>query len=725
MKTILTLLSPAVVITLIYVLKKYLLEEDIRFKDLLKYYLISTIIMDIIMVLLVKIKYDVWTWDYNITLSFFIKYFLLGSIISLFLPSFYYDLRDLKKKTIELNRNYSIFSYTNFKKMISDNKRNVYKFLFFITGFLFFYSIDFVLRNMASSISSFSSVFSLAPNVITLTYIFIFTVSLYYMPKTLSKIIAIFLYLFNFALFIANYFLLVIKSEALSIYTLNNTKEGFTFINFLVDKINIKLVVGCLLLIFLMIINFVLLTKIKSEKTNLTKKKTFKIVVICAIGFMLGNIALIDYDSKEWKCVTYERYYYNNFVNSNKSLASLGLYEYTLRDIHLYIKEMNKAIGSKEEIEKLMNTYHTDYEENEYTGIFKNKNLIMIMMESIDYVSVTEEAMPTLYNMMQKGWNFKNRYSALATGGSTIATEFASMSGLIYREKFYKNVYNNYYPYSLPNMFNGINYKTMFVHENNGVYYNREGLHKHLGFNNSYFLYDILQNPKRYVDAQIIENDDIYNKIVLKDDNFMSFIVTIAAHGPYDSTNGYCRENDKTETEKECLNYLAKRTDDMLKLLLERLESDGLLDDTVIVLYTDHQAYSYNYTEEDLANFKIIDEERKIKSIPFVIYNSKLEHKEFDTLVNDTDILPTILNLFGIKYEPDHYIGIDLFSKNHKKLIIFNDFRWYDGTIYSEDKKVDKTTEYYQDTSKYVIDKIDLSNMILTNNYYKDEQKIK
>lgn len=40
---------------------------------------------------------------------------------------------------------------------------------------------------------------------------------------------------------------------------------------------------------------------------------------------------------------------------------------------------------------------------NEYTGIFKDKNFIFVMMESMDDWLVNEEVTPTMYMMMQHG----------------------------------------------------------------------------------------------------------------------------------------------------------------------------------------------------------------------------------------------------------------------------------------------------------------------------------
>ena len=723
MREIICYISPAILITVIYFLKYYLIEEKINAFKLIGYYLISSIIINFIMIELIYMKYAlwVWAWDHDISWAFVIKYFLLGSFIGLFLPKLYYWIG----RCGHFFKEYKIirikFNCKEFNRLKREIKKRKDKIIFIFTLFLLFFSMDIFVRAYSTSVSKFSSLYLFTPNIVTLTFCFLFTALLLYLPKLVSKILAWFLYLFNFGLLLTHYFLLTIKSEAFSIYDINNVSEGMEFLNCIVEKITPLLIIFSIYCILLMIVNYKFLLNVRKENSKFNRINLIRVPFICFIGFMLGNIALHDYNSNDWVSITMERYYYNNYVNPKKSISVLGLYEYTLRDIHLYFKNLTSTFGSTEEIETLISKYHVDVEKNEYTGMFKDKNLIMVMLESIDYVGVNEEVMPTLSYMTKNGWNFPSRYSYRATGGSTILTEYISMTGLLFEPTYYDNLNNNSYPYSLPNMFNKAGYITASVHENSGTFYNREHLHKSFGFDNSYFLYDILEKPNLYDDSQIVLNDEIYEKIVSKDHKFMSYIITIVGHGPYDKNNWVC--DGALKYDRDCLEYLYNKTDYFLKSLLERLEEDDLLEDTVIVLYTDHQAYTFNYTEEDFKLYRQVDEDYNIKNIPFVIYNNKLKGKNYeDILVNDYDLIPTLLNLFGIDYDSDSYLGSDLFGKKHKNLIVFNDYRWYDGEIYSEGKDVDKESELFKENSQYAIDKITLNKMIISNDYFKNKK---
>jgi len=397
----------------------------------------------------------------------------------------------------------------------------------------------------------------------------------------------------------------------------------------------------------------------------------------------------------------------------------MGYYEYSIRDMYLYIKENYMIAYSKADADELFAKNDVKKENNEYTGIFAGKNLIMIMMESIDEIMINKEAMPTLYKMRNSGWNFTNRYSVLSNGGSTIVTEFNSLSGLFYNNAYYR-INNNFYSNAIPNMFSNNGYITSSMHENYGTYYNRSELHRNLGFQNSYFVYEMLDNYEIYSDVQLISNYNLYEKIIPKTDKpFMSFIVTIAAHGPYTNSNSICSEDEKaSSSEKDCMNYLAHRTDDLFSELLSKLKEDELLDDTVIIAYTDHQAYLYEYTDNDLKKFKKVDDDFNIKSIPMIIYSNDIKKKNIDVLINDVDIAPTIFNLFGLDYDAQKYIGTDIFSKYHKNIVMFENGSWYDGNVYSFNSGVDQTTEKFKTNSEWALDKRKLNDILISTNYY-------
>lgn len=673
------------------------------------------------------------------TVSFTIKYLLLSSFIALNLPILFNVFSAFFDKSIKnyinlfnkfvniLNKKYSKFLETflgkkmlKFIDVIKKNKDSIlYNCLFTLGVFLYFLIFDYFLRRIIYNDIVFYLPSEATPILLTFAYSTLVSLIIILVPRLVSKILFVLFSIFYLLLFVINYFMINIKSEAFSFYNLQIAGEGLDYLNFIVDVINFKFI---LILVLYVLVFVYLFKKIKKIRCNIAKKYKFVLFLIGVMFFLLircYSYSLEVYENKDgWNDINYPRFYIDNMVNSRKSFSVLGLCDYTVRDFANYMKSRNEKFGSEEEIEKIIDNSSQNKKKNKYTGLFKDKNVIMIMMESIDNIIVDEDSMPNLYKLKTNGWNFDNRYSQLSHGGSTIATEFTTLSGLWY---LYDNKYDvNNYNYSIPNMFLNNKYTVSSFHENNGSYYNRIQLHQSLGFDNSYFLLDMkLDDFEYYDDEQFFTNDKLYNLVVPKNINtpFLSFITTISPHGPY-KNNFVCQENE-INTEKECYKYLSKRTDDMIGHMLKRLKEDNLLDDTVIILYSDHAAYSYNYSESDLKNtYKKINGTYDIKNLPFIIYNSEISVQDFDDIiVNDVDFAPTILNLFGIDYDSRYYVGSDIFSKEHKNVAMFNDYTWYDGNVHSSNAE---HNQYFVETSNYVKERIDFSKMLVSNNYYKN-----
>lgn len=646
------------------------------------------------------------------TVSFSFKYLLLA----LFLSIFYFALFNMINATWGK-------SITKIIKKIKNFQFKDYKKLFYFLLLLsIFFSFDYILRIKSYNIDSFYDYKNILINIIAITSIcFFFPLTTIKNTKT-QKATLILIYVFTLLLFLGNYFLLSIKEQPLVFNDLYDAKEGLMFINYLKRHINISIIFFLIINISIFMIVLSLRSKInfKTNKTNF-KKKIIRYIMIY-IFLILVNISCIKQmdnkvSLKVWEQHTNPVYYYTVFTNPNRNLQVMGLYEYVFADLYVHFKSNYFEGASKADVERLLPPKVNN--RNEYTGTFKNKNLIMIMMESIDEFIIDKDTMPTLYKLRQEGWDFTSRYSQSAGGGTTIKTEFSSLTGLYFTQN-HQNQNRNRYKQALPSMLKLTGYKTTSFHENKGIYYNRNVLHKNFGFDKSYFLYDYISSEKiRYFeDAQLVENKEIYELIVDNKNPFFSFIITISAHGPYDKSNWQCFKN-KILNEKDCLKYLSNRTDKFLELLLKRLKEDKLLDDTVLLLYTDHYPYAYKFTEEEKKTYKKIDEGKTIKNLPFIIYNPKIIPQQFDNiLIDDVDILPTVLNLFGIKYNPNEFVGEDIFSKDHKNIVIFSNGGWYDGDTYSLNQGVDYLSEEFIKNSKYVADKLKLNEMLIKSDFY-------
>ena len=386
-----------------------------------------------------------------------------------------------------------------------------------------------------------------------------------------------------------------------------------------------------------------------------------------------------------------------------------GFFEYSFRNFYVsFIKTDEEA--TEEDIEFLDSSYvDVANHKNSYTGKFKGKNLIIIQLEGTDKWLINKNDAPNLYKLMTQGINFSNHYSFYTGGGSTFNSEFAINTGFITPISYTKNAYSfnkNNFPNTLAKQFKNEGYSVNVFHMNNGEYYSRTSNYKNWGYNNYYGLLDMGNYSETDVmlDRVLIQDEQFNSLMFPTDTNFVDYIIAYSGHLPFINTKGVCKllydeEMDKIEqetgvrpefkelTEEECLSKQTKETDYMVGLLLENLTSKGLLDKTVIVVATDH----YLYTLEDKS---ILDKNHKITSnnlinnTPWFIWSKGIKKNNVKKVTSQLNVLPTLLNLYGIKYNTNNYIGSDALDPKYQGIAFFADYSWYDGNVYVDNGEV-------------------------------------
>ena len=506
--------------------------------------------------------------------------------------------------------------------------------------------------------------------------------------------------------------------------------EGSSYFLYALTKTSLMTILAIILSISSCIVTLLIM---KSTEYRKKDRYDYLIIILSSIiligGFRYFALKRLGKPSNisTWEAAYNVRLIYDEFNNQSKNMEVAGLYEQTFRNSYLYIKE--NLSNNKEEISKKVHEEIEDMknitEDNKYTGLFKDKNLIFVLMESIDSFLVDEEVMPTLSKLRSEGWNFTNRYAPVFGGGQTINSEFAANTGL-YTIDNSKAIYNyeHTFSYSLPSMMKKNGYLVNSLHENSGKFYNRSRFHYFLGYENHFALQDMkeVEQLDYTLDTNIIKNDDL-DKYIFHDEKFMTFITTYSAHLPYNSENANCKNiyglDVENNTELSCIRNLAHDTDEFIRLLIEKLDKKNMLDDTVLVFFTDH--YSYGYSDVDyIKEYKDVDNLNLIQNVPFIIWSKDIESKKINTLMDTADIAPTLLNLFGINFDSRHYIGQDVFNKNRDKFIYFSNNNFYDGKLYYDKNTVitKDNQDYINETLNKINKNMNLNKNIILGNYY-------
>lgn len=380
------------------------------------------------------------------------------------------------------------------------------------------------------------------------------------------------------------------------------------------------------------------------------------------------------------------------------------------------IKEINDYISNKEPTRK-----------NVYTGLLENKNIIFILAESFNSIAINKEITPNLYKLYSEGFTFDNFYNPLFPV-STADGQYMSDISLFPSDIVHslENCNNNYYPYSLAHVFSNKGYKTSSYHNYLYNYYDRDKYYPNMGFD----VYKGIGNGLNMEDTRS-DYDLVKSSIdeYINEDKFMTYYLTISGHAPYNKSNKMSVKNynklDKYNYSDTVKYYLSTQIelDKMIGLLFEKLEEAKKLDDTVIVLIPDHVPYGLTIDEmNEISSFKRDNEFEKYRSA-LTIYNKDInKYKSNNNYCSNIDILPTLLNLFGVEYDSRLMMGRDILSNNDGMVVFGN------RNIVTKEYKYSNMSEYIdgninlekiKDVKNDIYMRYRISRLMLENDYYR------
>ncbi len=505
--------------------------------------------------------------------------------------------------------------------------------------------------------------------------------------------------------------------------------------------------------------------KLESRESNIKYRKII-IPLVCVV-ILLALISIYDIS----------RFY--NPWKREKTLQKYGLYVYTLNDmIQSIYSGTNNLYGYDNSALSYRNFYSCKWKENketnEFTDLFKDKNVLFIHMESIQNFLINlkineEEVTPFLNKISKEGIYFDKFYPQISVGTSS-DTEFSIQTGLMPSSK--GTVFVNYYDrkyMTMVNYFNNMNYYTFSTHANNREYWMRDKMYETIGYDDfiakeSYIVDDdevigLGLNDKSFFKQFIPKLKYIKNN----NEKYYGTVITLTNHSPFTDNEAYDfnvnmefsytngRGNKITSSAPYLEgtpmgNYLRSShyADSALKELFDMLKKEELLDNTVVILYGDHEArlqksefeLLYNY---DPINKSIIDSDSEeyismdnyvyelLKNTPLIIWSSDTKYeKQVDKVMGAYDLLPTIANMFG--FEDKYSLGNDVFSSKEGIVVFPNGNVLTDSVYYSfineeyislNDNPIGE--DYIENIKKYSDDILAVSNGIVFHNLIETE----
>lgn len=566
----------------------------------------------------------------------------------------------------------------------------------------------------------------------------IFSSVMFMMSKKIRGFYGAFILLFFGALALGQALHFQFFSTFFSAAKISILQEALTVKGEAATKFDIKL-----LILIIPFLTFCILSFFRGNKITYSNSIRFGTPIIFVLFFITNIFITINtYPTNDLQSES-DQYLYDTLYNKVKAVERLGFYSFTFRDLQMVVFEG----GSSEDIQiDKIDSYLQDngyiHQGNDYTGLLKGKNLVLVLCESLTDVAIQEELTPTLYKLKTEGISFNNHYAPVfqsATADSELVSITSLFPSINYGPTAYA-FYENSFPNTLATKLNEQGYNSNSFHSFYGGFYNRKTLHKNLGFNYFFAQEDLyFEQRDGWQDAYNWNLDkDLFAQTFIKTTDmnkypFFDFVLTVSGHIPYNpyryemegdlwgTMQILGEENDPYSMEALCYFAGQHALDQGLEKLITDLEMAGELENTVIAIYGDH--YPYGMTKSTLNELYDYEEDYMINQVPFIIWTPDMEPVQVESVTSTFDIYPTLANLFDININGEFIVGRDALSPD-PGIVIWENYSWltdkayYDSTKQKLTKYDDISQEEINTINQNVFDKIDIGQSILITDYY-------
>ena len=378
---------------------------------------------------------------------------------------------------------------------------------------------------------------------------------------------------------------------------------------------------------------------------------------------------------------------------------------------------------------------------NDYSDMYNGYNIITILGETLETRFIDPVLTPNLYMMKNNGMSFDNYFTPVFQQGATCNSEFMSITGMsaLASSDWSNNICDTYskntFSYALPEQLKTIGYDTYYFHSGHEWFYNRETIIPQYGFETVAFQEDLIDlGYSDFNDKYDTEMLDFFDEYVDYTNPVYIDLLTYSMHGAYDQTEFDIHSN-RVETaypnndfDYEIINFMEKfvEFDNMLGLIMDELEANGELDNTIFVIYPDH--FPYMMSSNTYFDYVDIDQNtHEYNRQELIIYSSSMsEGKVISNPGSTMDVAPTILNLIDSSLEFKYFLGTDLLA-GVDNYILFSDLTISDGAVFLDlnEKLVGHEAHYLllEDALEYRITAVEIQKKILLIDYFKMKEE--
>ena len=471
--------------------------------------------------------------------------------------------------------------------------------------------------------------------------------------------------------------------------------------------------------------------------------------------------------------------------NKEYIVMRFGIYVYQANDLITSVQPKINSMFGYDKAKKNFDDYFVNkpdtQEQNEYTNVFEGKNVIVIHAESmmnnlIDMKFNEQEVTPNLNKLAHTGMYFSNFYAQVSVGTSS-DTELTFNTSLMPTKSGTAFVsYSDREYNSIPKMLNEKGYYTFSMHANNADFWNRRNMHKSLGYKRFYSKTDYTISKENVVGLGLSDYEFFkqsvqkIKKINEKHEHWYGTLIMLSNHTPFSEVDKYgdfetniketITHEDGT-TEEVVYPYLEGRklgnyfksshfADGALGEFIEGLDAEGLLENTIIVLYGDHDSrlsksewrryYNYNKEtdsnyEEDDPNYVEFDSYQYElgRKVPFIIWSKNMQGTRFNQQITNVmgmyDVQPTLGNMMN--FYNKYGLGRDIFNIKDNNLVAFPNGNWVTNKVYYNSQKEEYLSlvneaiseEEIAQNTEYTNKLLDVSNDIIVFDLLKNNKE--
>lgn len=531
-------------------------------------------------------------------------------------------------------------------------------------------------------------------------------------------------------------------------------------------------IIGPLILIFVYLKNRKKNGYKKIELKSDRKRKTLRTLSFSATLLVIFLITLSSLDVsrfvKQW--------------NKEYIVMRFGIYIYQANDLVVSLQPKINSMFGYDKANKMFNDYFENVGEvqtNEFTNAFAGKNVLVIHAESMMADAMNRsingvEITPNLNRLARTGMNFSNFYSQVSVGTSSDSELTYNTSLMPTKSGTAFVSYSNRNYISTPKLLKEKGYYTFSMHANNADFWNRRAMHNTLGYDRFYSKTDYKVEKENTIGLGLSDKEFFkqsitkIEKINKDNENWYGVMIMLSNHTPFSDVEKYGEfpvdiietiTNEDGTTEDITHPYLEGTklgnyfksihyADSALGELIDGLEEKGLLDNTVVVLYGDHDArlpkkdyekmYNFNFEtnefiDEEDENYRVIDsyQYELERRVPFIIWAHDMEgtkmNREITNVMGMYDVMPTIGNMLG--FYNKYALGHDMFNINENNIVVFPNGNWVTNKMYYNSQKAAYlpltdapiSEEEISNNTEYANKLLDVSNNIIVFNLLKEE----